>query len=106
MKPESPFAVGEIAIYHRPGAPHHNTECEIVSELIFGYVRDLAPGTTETTVRATWYHQIDGNFGPRPPWGHWCAEIPHLRKRPGHGDLALGKWADCVFDPNRLIIKL
>lgn len=100
MKPDSPFFVGEIVWYWRPGKPYHKTECTVTSELFFGSIID------EGQTREAWVHNIDGPFEPQPYVGSWAAEVQHLRKIPGQGDLSVTDWSQCVFDPNRLIIKV
>ena len=105
MKPETPFAVGEVVWYWRPGSNYHKTECTVVGELEFGSVMDVNNGL----LYEAWFHYIDGPFPVvHYPWGEAknCAELHMLRKIPGRGDLELTSWDDCVFDPNRLIIKV
>lgn len=67
----SDFAVGEIAIFARPGSVHYGRECTIVAPL-----EDRLVQTPEGAVRDRCY-LIDGDFQR----GRACPP-EHLRKRP------------------------
>lgn len=104
-KPQSPFAVGERAIFIGSTGQGPNVECVVTSELYWGQVIYMQTGQ----LFEGWLHDIEGPFGVPPIGGRFCSRPEHLRKIPDDGgaDLnTLTKWADCPFDPNRLIIKV
>lgn len=71
------FHVGEIAIIHAPGNPHHGLECEILATPKGREWRDHKGGWVEGH---RYLVHIPGVNGPR---GHdvWTAEERTLRKR-------------------------
>lgn len=74
MKPESKFAVGEIAIYVHNGSPIYGQEVIIISPLKYRFMGDEV---TNSEYYA-WAYDIDCNDGAKD----WCAEPQDLRKRP------------------------
>lgn len=98
LTPEQ-FAIGEIAIYCRPGSPHFGVEVTILSEL------RMSRQTDERTGEVTFEpgYRIDGPFGPLINGKPWGAPPCWLKKKkPPAVDRKLVRWADCPWQPETL----
>lgn len=93
------FAVGEIAIFVKPG-PNHGREVTIVGPLRL--VRALNTLTNE--VVQDWRYQIDA---PDIVLGPFLSTDPRIwaeprflrKKRPPRGDLQIVRWDQCPWQP-------
>lgn len=96
------FAVGEVAIWNRPG-PNFGKETTILSSLQL--VRAIDASTGEVT--EAWRYQIDPTglvLGPAlSKCTRYWAEPQHLRKkRPPRKDLETVRWSECPWQPESL----
>lgn len=89
--PQSPFAVGEIALFWRPDSCMHRREVTISSELRFDYVWDPLTGRTGYL----WVHHIEH---PGSTFHGDVAPLEFLRKRPQPPD-----WSQIAHKQDLLI---
>jgi len=93
------FAVGEVALYWRPGSPSHLREVTIVGPLKEEYVHDVRDGSLKYEM----VYAIEGIPGTPPSGKAWCAPPEYLRKKkPPREDLQVVRWSECPWQPQQV----
>lgn len=90
------FAIGEIAIYWRPGATGHGMDVTIASSASWRTVPDRITGLRVTKL---FYRVAE----PSPDGKLWSLSREYLRKKkPPRKDLEVVRWSECPWQPESL----
>lgn len=98
------FAIGEVAIFWKPGSVNHGTELTILSSMQWR----RAIGEMDGIVREGWRYQCDMPNRVVGPYRSKCSDKSwvapeHLRKkRPPRDDLKVRRWDECPWQPEVL----
>lgn len=102
LRDEQQFAVGEIAIWCRPGSPNFGKEVTVIGPLRLATTLDAWSGEISTGLRYQIEHSPGWVLGPHERLVKKFAPPEHLRKRwPPPQREATSSWDDViVWRPN------
>jgi hypothetical protein len=98
------FAVGEVAIFWKPGSTNHGKELTILSGMQWRRTR----GTMDGEVRQGWRYQCDPSNLVLGPYTSECSDktwvAPEFlrKKRPPRDDLGIKRWDECPWQPETI----